>query len=77
MNKTTTKNTHETDDISNNIGLKHRLFRDDEFWQEIPAWSGVSRRKFSDHMWQLKNSVHKIAELPKLLKDRIPQKNIS
>ena len=58
------------------IGLRHRLFRDDPFWKDIPAWSTVDRREFADHKWQLKNSISRITELPKLLGQRIPKKEL-
>ena len=58
------------------IGLRHRLFRDDAFWQNIPAWSQVERKDFADHKWQLKNSIARITELPKLLGGRLPKKEL-
>jgi len=51
--------------------LRHRLFRDDEFWKTIPAWSNVKRKEFGDHLWQLKNSVHHFSQLEKILEKRI------
>ena len=58
------------------IGLRHRLFRDDPFWQDIPAWSKVDRKEFADHKWQLKNSISRITELPKLLGQRMDKKEL-
>ncbi len=55
-------------------GLKHRIFRDDEFWKTIPAWKDVSRETFADHHWQLKNSVHKIEQVEQVLGSRITKK---
>lgn len=47
--------------------LKHRNFRDDQFWKHIPAWSSISRSVFSDHKWQTKNSIRKVDQLPRVL----------
>jgi lysine 2,3-aminomutase len=47
--------------------LQHRNFRDDEFWKDIPGWSGVSRGEFGDHKWQTKNSIKKIDQAKKVL----------
>jgi lysine 2,3-aminomutase len=47
--------------------LQHRLFRDDNFWQKIPAWSAVSRKEFGDHKWQQKHSIRKIEQVVKVL----------
>lgn len=55
-------------------GLKHRVFRDDEFWKNIPAWKDVSRETFADFHWQLKNSVHKIDQVEHVLGERITKK---
>ena len=49
----------------------HRNFRDDMFWQEIPAWKDVSRDDFAHHHWQSKNSVRKFAQVKEVLGDRI------
>ena len=57
-------------------GLRHRLFRDDPFWKDIPAWSAVERQEFADYKWQVKNSISRITELPKLLGQRIPKKEL-
>ena len=61
---------------NSDIGLRHRLFRDDPFWKDIPAWSRVDRDEFADYKWQLKNSISRITELPKLLGQRIPKKEL-
>ena len=47
--------------------LQHRLFRDDEFWKKIPAWANVTREEFGSHLWQMKNSVRRIDQVPKVL----------
>jgi lysine 2,3-aminomutase len=47
--------------------LQHRLFRDDEFWKIVPAWSGVTRKEFGDHRWQTKNSIRRIEQVKKVL----------
>ena len=49
----------------------HRQFRDDEFWQQIPAWKNVSREQFADHAWQSKNSIKKLGQVREVLKDLI------
>jgi lysine 2,3-aminomutase len=46
---------------------KHLDFRSDDFWKNIPLWKDVTRKEFSDHKWQLKNSVTKISQIKKLL----------
>jgi len=51
--------------------LEHRNFRDDDFWKEVPAWSHVSRSEFSDHKWQMKNSIRKVEQVQKVLGDRL------
>ena len=43
--------------------LEHRNFRNDDFWKAIPGFASVSRGEFSDHMWQLKNSIRKTDKL--------------
>lgn len=45
----------------------HRKFRDDEFWKVIPGWKDVSLEEFSDHMWQLKNSITKVDKAKTIL----------
>ncbi|MGZ3808822.1 MAG: hypothetical protein ACXVCE_12110, partial [Bacteriovorax sp.] len=47
----------------------HRHFRDDEFWKVIPAWKDVTREEFSDHMWQMKNSIKKVDQVKSVLGD--------
>ncbi len=47
--------------------LQHRLFRNDEFWKQIPAWASVTREEFADHNWQMKNSIRKIDQVAKAL----------
>ena len=51
--------------------LEHRDFRDDLFWQEIPAWKDVSREDFGSHLWQAKKSVRKLAHVKEVLQDRV------
>lgn len=51
--------------------LRHREFRDDRFWQEIPAWKQVSAEQFADHNWQTKNAIRKISHVKKALEGRI------
>lgn len=51
--------------------LQHRNFRNDDFWKEIPGWASVTRGEFSNHLWQLKNSVRKIDQVKKLLGSRV------
>lgn len=57
--------------------LEHRNFRNDDFWKEIPGWSNVTRGEFADHMWQLKNSVRKVAQIKKLLGDTVSKEFIA
>lgn len=49
----------------------HRTFRDDLFWQEIPAWANVSEDNFADHTWQSKNSVKTPEDLVRVLGHRL------
>ncbi len=51
--------------------LEHRQFRDDEFWQEIPAWSQISREDFASHLWQSKNAVRKLSQVKDVLQSRV------
>ena len=51
----------------------HRNFRDDEFWQMIPAWKDVSRETFGEYLWQAKNSVKRLSEVKEVLQDRISE----
>ena len=51
--------------------LGHREFRDDEFWQAIPAWKDVSRGDFGNHLWQAKNSIRKLSQVKDVLGDRV------
>jgi len=47
--------------------LIHRQLRDDAFWQAIPAFSKVTEAEFTDHRWQMKNSVNSFKKLLRLL----------
>ena len=51
--------------------LEHRNFRNDDFWKQIPAWASITRGEFSDHMWQLRNSITKIEQVKKVLDKRM------
>jgi len=51
--------------------LEHRNFRNDDFWKDIPAWSGVTRGEFADYKWQLKHSISKVGQLEKVLGSRL------
>lgn len=65
-------NSSESEDKHTKIPeLQHRLFRDDEFWKEIPGWASVSREEFGNHLWQAKNSIRKVEQLPKVLGKRL------
>ena len=50
-----------------NKNTDHRHFRDDDFWKVIPGWSNVTRAEFSDHMWQMKNSLKKVEQVKTIL----------
>ncbi|HUX11865.1 MAG TPA: KamA family radical SAM protein [Spirochaetia bacterium] len=45
----------------------HRVFRNDEFWKLIPAWSELSVEQFSDWRFQVRNSVTDFAGLVRLV----------
>ncbi len=49
----------------------HRVFRDDEFWREVPAWSDVSREDFGNHLWQARNAVTSLKKVKEALGDRL------
>lgn len=53
--------------------LQHRNFRNDDFWQKIPAWASVTRGEFSDHRWQTKNSIRKVEQIKKVLGARLSE----
>lgn len=53
------------------LSLDHRNFRNDRFWQFVPAWKDVDHEQFGSHLWQAKNSVKRLSELRKVLEDRI------
>ncbi len=53
------------------LSLDHRQFRNDEFWQIIPAWKDVTHEQFGDHLWQAKNSVKRLSEVKDVLGDRV------
>lgn len=54
-----------------NPDLRHREFRDDEFWKAIPAWEGVSREDFGSHLWQAKNSIMRLKHVQEALQSRV------
>ncbi|MFG1506220.1 KamA family radical SAM protein [Halobacteriovorax sp. ZH5_bin.2] len=68
---TTDLSTDHTQDHMKIPDLEHRNFRNDDFWKQIPAWANVTRGEFSDHLWQLKNSIRKIDQVKKVLGDKI------
>ena len=53
------------------LSLDHRLFRDDAFWQTIPAWQEVDHEQFGNHLWQAKNSVKRLSEVKDVLGNRV------
>ena len=59
------------------VTFEHRTFRDDEFWREIPAWRGVSREVFGDHLWQARNSVTSLKQVKEALGDRLNDKLVA
>ncbi len=42
-------------------------------WKSIPAWRAVSAEEFSDHQWQLRNSVSSLSGLAKVLGSRLSE----
>ena len=52
----------------------HRYFRNDSFWQQIPAWEKITKEEFSDYKWQLKNSIVKVEQVKDVLKGRLSSK---
>lgn len=53
--------------------FRHREFRDDEFWREIPAWKEINREEFGDHLWQARKSVCNLKQVKEALGDRISE----
>jgi lysine 2,3-aminomutase len=46
---------------------QHRNLRTDEFWRQIPAYSGVSRAEFENHLWQQRHTVTNPRQLAETL----------
>ncbi len=59
--------------MSGDKDFKHRQFRSDDFWKQIPGWADVSREEFADHRWQTKNSIRKIDQVAKVLGPRVSE----
>ncbi|MBF0359511.1 MAG: KamA family radical SAM protein [Oligoflexia bacterium] len=53
------------------IELKHREFREDHFWKELPGWKEVSEEQFNDHNWQAHNSIRKVDQIKSVLGSRV------
>ena len=51
------------------MDLSWQKFRNDEFWREIPLWSGVDYQTFIDHKWQEKNAITTHKKLLKTIAD--------
>ncbi len=51
----------------------HRQLVDGDFWRTIPAYRDIGRVEFSDHRFQMKNSVTRTAELLALVRDLAPR----
>ncbi len=51
--------------------LRHRNFRDDEFWKQIPAYREIDEATFLDHRWQAKKSITKPAKLLDAVQDLV------
>ncbi|MCF7808407.1 MAG: KamA family radical SAM protein [Candidatus Marinimicrobia bacterium] len=49
--------------------LLHRQFEPEPFWEQIPAFKGVSREEFLDVKFQNSNSATKVDHLDELLED--------
>ncbi|MBF0314055.1 MAG: KamA family radical SAM protein [Oligoflexia bacterium] len=50
---------------------KHREFRDDDFWKELPGWANISKEKFADHVWQAQHSIRKLEQIKEVLGHRL------
>ncbi len=61
------------DQVRTDADLSHRELRDDEFWQQIPAWEKASREDFGNHLWQSKNSVKNLKQVTEVLQSRVSQ----
>jgi lysine 2,3-aminomutase len=51
----------------------HRRLVDGEFWQRIPAYRAVSRVEFLDHRFQMKNSITRVDDLLRVIRDLAPR----
>jgi lysine 2,3-aminomutase len=52
--------------------LSHKDLRDDDFWQRLPAYRGLSAQEFHDHRFQSRNCVTSVAKLQEVLGDLVP-----
>lgn len=57
--------------------FKHREFRSDAFWRNIPAWAELEVDRFLNHTWQSQNSIRNIDQLKPLLQDKISNELIA
>lgn len=51
--------------------LYHRHFVESDFWNQIPAFSGVSRKEFYQVKFQNRNTVRKVDQLEEYTKDLV------
>ncbi len=51
--------------------LTWRMFRDDAFWQAIPAWKDVDEATFLDHRWQDRHAVTSPRKLLDTVRDLV------
>lgn len=55
---------------------EHRELLEGPFWQNIPAYSGVTEEQFLDHKWQMKNSVTSVNALIDLVNEQVSEEFI-
>lgn len=48
-------------------------FKNNNFWKSIPGWQKITEEEFTDHLWQMKNSVTKIDQVKKLLGEKLSE----
>lgn len=52
--------------------LEHKDLRSDAFWQQLPAYRGLSAAEFHDYRFQSRNSITSVAKLQEVVGDLVP-----
>ena len=48
-----------------------KVFKNDEFWKNIPIWESIDYKTFMDHKWQEKNAITNHKKLLKTIQDLV------